>query len=328
MFRWGILSAAKIAREQVMPAIAESSNGMVMAVAARDLDRAQALARQFSAPLAFGSYEGMLESDSIDGVYIPAATAHHVEWTVRAAEAGKHVLCEKPIALKAEEIGALIAARDHYGVTISEAFMVHYHPQWQAVASLIAEGRIGTLRHVQGVFTFYTKDPANTRNQLDLGGGALPDIGVYPTVTTRIATGIEPQRIQATIERDAVFGTDIYAAVKADFGSFDLSFYCSTQMALRQKMVFHGDEGFIEVHAPFNPPEYGQAVVEWSNRTHDRAELLRFPKVRQYRDQVETFVEAAEGRGGRIFTLENSLANQRVIDAIYRAGESGGWAGV
>ena len=328
MFRWGILSAARIAREQVMPAIAESSNGMVMAVAARDLDRAQALARQFSAPLAFGSYEGMLESDAIDGIYIPAATAHHVEWTARAAEAGKHVLCEKPIALKSEEIGALVAARDHYGVTISEAFMVHYHPQWALVRDLIAEGRIGRLRHVQGVFTFYTKDPANTRNQLDLGGGALPDIGVYPTVTTRIATGMEPLRVQAAIERDPEFGTDIYASVKAAFDGFDLSFYCSTQMALRQHMSFHGELGVIDVHAPFNPPDFGHAVVELNNQTHDHAEVFRFPKVRQYREQVEAFVRAAETGEKGIFTLEDSLANQKVIDAIYRAGESGGWEAV
>src|SRR5690606_36769863 len=223
--------------------IAGSDNGVVAAIASRDAGRARQLADQWSAPYAFGSYEELLASSDVDGVYIPLPTSQHVEWTARAIEAGKHVLVEKPMALKAQDIAPLIALRDRHKVLVSEAFMVVHHPQWIRVRELIAQGAIGRLRHVQGAFSYFNVDPHNMRNQPDLGGGALPDIGVYPTVTTRFATGSEPQRVQASIERDATFGTDIYSSVRADFGSFELSFYLSTQMAARQIMVFHGDKG-------------------------------------------------------------------------------------
>ncbi len=328
MFRWGVLSTAKIAREQVLPALVDAENGIVAAVASRDIGRARAVAERFGVPHAFGSYEELLASDTVDGVYIPLPTSQHVEWTVKAAEAGKHVLCEKPIALRAEEIGAVIAARDHYGVLIAEAFMVYYHPQWRTVKALIEEGAIGRLRHIQGAFSFFNTDPANTRNQLDLGGGGLPDIGVYPTVTTRLSTGREPLRVQATVERDPVFGTDRYASVKADFGEFELSFYCSTQMALRQFMMFHGEKGFIEVHAPFNAGDYDHAYVTLHDASHTRAEIFRFPGVRQYKLQAEAFAGAARGGDEQVFTLEDSVKNQRMIDAVYKAGDKDGWVEV
>lgn len=332
MFRWGVLSTARIAREQLLPALQDSENGIVSAIASRDHGRARALADRFGAPLAFGSYGALLASDDVDGVYIPLPTSQHVEWSLKAAQAGKHVLCEKPIALHAEEIAPLIAARDDHEVLISEAFMVNYHPQWAKVAGLIADGAIGRLRHVAGAFSYFNTDPANMRNQQELGGGGLPDIGVYPTVTTRLATGAEPRRIQATVERDPDFGTDRYASVKADFGEFEMSFYCSTQMALRQHMAFHGETGFIEVTAPFNSGDYGHATVILHNQTHDGAEIFRFPGVRQYKLMAETFVRAVQGNpadGDRpVFTLENSVLNQKMIDAIFRAGEADGWVDV
>jgi predicted dehydrogenase len=312
MFRWGVLSTAKIAREQLLPAIAGSDNGVVAAIASRDQARARQLADQWNAPHAFGSYEELLACPEVDGVYIPLPTSQHVEWTAKAIGAGKHVLVEKPLALKAEDITPLIALRDRHKVLVSEAFMVVHHPQWIRVRELIAEGAIGRLRHVQGAFSYFNVDPQNMRNQPDLGGGALPDIGVYPTVTTRFVTGSEPQRVQASIERDPTFGTDIYSSVRADFGSFELSFYLSTQMAARQIMVFHGDSGFIE-------------VASLHNQNHDAAQLFRFPGAQQYRLQVEAFVRAARGGTDRIFTLEASVLNQKVIDAIFRAGEHDGW---
>ncbi len=256
MFRWGIISTAKIGRDHVIPAMQDAENGVVTAIASRDEAKARALADRFGVPHTFGSYEEMLASDVIDGVYIPLPTSQHVEWTAKAAEAGKHVLVEKPLALDAKDILPLIEIRDRKKVLICEAFMVIYHPQWQKVRELVQGGAIGRLRHVQGAFSYHNVDPANMRNQVALGGGALPDIGVYPTVSTRFVTGKEPVRIQAQVERDENFGTDIYSTVKADFGTFDLSFYCSTQMALRQFMVFHGEKGFIEVHAPFNAGDY------------------------------------------------------------------------
>lgn len=325
MFRWGIVSTAKIGRDHVIPAMQDAENGVVTAIASRDLAKARALADRFGVPHAFGSYEEMLASDTIDGVYIPLPTSQHVEWTAKAADAGKHVLVEKPLALDAKDITPLIEVRDRTKVLICEAFMVVYHPQWIKVRELVQGGAIGRLRHVQGAFSYFNVDPTNMRNQLSLGGGALPDIGVYPTVSTRFVTGREPVRVQAQVERDEKFGTDIYSTVKADFGTFDLAFYCSTQMALRQFMVFHGDKGFIEVHAPFNAGDYDHHRIELHNQTHTEATVYRFPATRQYKLEAEAFARAARGEDVPVFTLENSVLNQKVIDAIFRAGEHDGW---
>ncbi|QPC89494.1 Gfo/Idh/MocA family protein [Mesorhizobium sp. INR15] len=328
MFRWGVLSTAKIGREHLLPAMVEAENGVLSAIASRDLSKARALADRFGARHAFGSYEELLASSEVDGVYIPLPTSQHVEWTAKAIEAGKHVLVEKPLALDAKDILPLIKLRDARKVLVCEAFMVIYHPQWIKVRDLIASGAIGRLRHVQGAFSYYNVDPNNMRNQLDLGGGALPDIGVYPTVSTRFSTGKEPLRVQATIERDKKFGTDIYSSIRADFGDFELSFYLSTQMAARQVMVFHGEKGFIEVFSPFNAGLYDHHRVELHNQNHTEAQAFRFPGTQQYRLEVETFARAAQGGKERVFTLEESVLNQKVIDAIFRAGDTGGWENV
>ncbi|TIT75289.1 MAG: Gfo/Idh/MocA family oxidoreductase, partial [Mesorhizobium sp.] len=237
-------------------------------------------------------------------------TSQHVEWTAKAIEAGKHVLVEKPLALDARDIAPLIKLRDEKKVQVCEAFMVVYHPQWIKVRDLIAGGAIGRLRHVQGAFSYYNVDPNNMRNKLDLGGGALPDIGVYPTVSTRFSTGKEPLRVQATIERDKTFGTDIFSSIRADFGDFELSFYLSTQMAARQVMVFHGEKGFIEVFSPFNAGLYDHHRVELHNQNHTEAQVFRFPGTQQYRLECEAFVRAAQGGKERVFTLEESVPIQ------------------
>ena len=328
MLRFGILSTAKIGRELVVPAIQDAENCVVTAVASRDLAKARAMADRFSVPHAFGSYEDMLASDFIDAVYIPLPTSQHVEWAIKAADAGKHVLCEKPLALKAEEIDAVIAARDRNKVLVTEAYMVTYAPVWLKVKSLLAEGAIGTLLHVQGAFTYFNRDPGNMRNIPALGGGGLPDIGVYPSISTLFVTGREPLRIQAVTRRDPEFGTDIYSSVKADFGDFELSFYVSTQMANRQVMVFHGTDGFIEVKSPFNADRYGAEEVELTNRSHDVSQIFRFPDSRQYKREAEAFANAATGGGAEVVTLESSKRNQAMIDAIYRASDADGWVEV
>ncbi|QPB19884.1 Gfo/Idh/MocA family oxidoreductase [Rhizobium sp. 007] len=325
MLRFGIISTAKIGRELVVPAIQDAENCVVTAIASRDLKKAREMADRFSVPHAFGSYEEMLASDVIDAVYIPLPTSQHVEWTIKAADAGKHVLCEKPIALNAGEIDSLIAARDRSKVLISEAYMVTYAPVWRKVRSLIADGAIGKLRHVQGAFTYFNRDPGNMRNIPELGGGGLPDIGVYPTISTRFSTGKEPLRIQAVTERDPEFGTDIYSSVKADFGDFELSFYISTQMANRQVMVFHGTEGYIEVKSPFNADRWGPEELELANRSHNESTIFRFQDSRQYKCEAEAFARAAKGEKEEVVTLESSKLNQKVIDAIYRASEKDGW---
>jgi len=188
MFRWGILSTAKIGRDHVIPQLQDSENGVVRAIASRDHARARAVADRFSVPLAFSSYEELLASDEVDGVYIPLPTSQHIEWAIKAAQAGKHVLCEKPIALHADEIAPLIEARDANKVLVVEAFMVTYHPQWRKVRELLSDGAIGRLRHVQGAFSYFNADPSNMRNKPELGGGGLPDIGVY----RRLRPGFQP----------------------------------------------------------------------------------------------------------------------------------------
>jgi len=323
MLRWGILSTAKIAKEQVVPAIMQSETGIVAAVASRDASRAAGFARRFGIEHAFDKYEAMLNSDAIDAVYIPTVTSTHVEWAIGAAEAGKHVLVEKPLALNADEIDPVIAARDAADVIVSEAFMVTYHPQWLKVRDLIAGGAIGTLRVVQGAFSYFNRDGSNMRNVADLGGGALPDIGVYPTVATRFVTGHEPTDVVATIDFDPEFGTDVFANVTMRFGGFDLSFYLGTQLAQRQSMVFHGDKGFIEVQTPFNAGLYDSDRVTLHSADHREAQTFAFPGVNQYQLQVDAFARHVAGSGQALFTLESSRANQRAIDAVYRAAESG-----
>ncbi len=206
--------------------------------------------------------------------------------------------------------------------------MVTYSPVWRKVRALLAEGAIGRLRHVQGAFTYFNRDPGNMRNVPELGGGGLPDIGVYPTITTRFATGKEPVRVQASTDRDPDFGTDIYSSVRADFGDFELSFYISTQLAQRQFMVFHGDKGFIEVKSPFNADRYGVEEVELTSQNHGESQIFRFQDARQYRREVEAFSRAACGEKEEVVTLESSVNNQKVIDAIYRASEKDGWEAV
>jgi predicted dehydrogenase len=330
MFRWGILSTAKIGREHLIPAIQASANGTVAAIASRDLKKARALANAVGAPHAFGSYDAMLASKEIDGVYIPLTTDMHVEWSIRAANAGKHVLCEKPIALKAKEIDGIIAARKRNKVVISEAFMVTYHPQLHKVRDLIASGAIGKLRQVDAAFTYFNVDPKNMRNVPELGGGVIPDIAVYPTVSTRFATGKEPKRIHAIVEYDPKFGTDRYASVRADFGGFELTFYIATQLANRQHIAFHGDKGWIEVTSPWNSNLYEGDEVRLHDAGHKETRIFRFTGINQYRLQAEAFVRACEGKGKKneLFTLESSVKNQKVIDAIYASGKSGKWEAV
>lgn len=325
MFRWGVLSTALIARDHVIPAIQQSGNGIVTAIASRHAARARENADRFGIPHAYGSYAELLASAEVDGVYIPLPTSQHVEWAIRAADAGKHVLVEKPLALDAAAIAPVITARDRNRVLVGEAFMVTYHPQWLKVRDLLREGAIGTLRHVQGAFSYYNVDPDDMRNRLELGGGGLPDIGVYPTVTTRFATGREPRRVRARIRRDPAFGTDVYAVLAAEFHEFDLTFYISTQLADRQAMVFHGDKGFVEVASPFNAGLYDDQRVTLHDAEHRRATTFRFPGTQQYRLQVEAFVRAARGEAEPVFTLEQSVLNQKVVDAYFRAAATDRW---
>ena len=323
MVNFGVLSTALIGREQLIPAILQAEGARLTGIASRDSQKAHGMALHFGIEKAFGSYEEMLSSPDIDAVYIPLPTSQHVDWSLKAIESGKHVLCEKPISLQAAEIDALIKARDKAGVVVSEAFMVTYHPQWLKVRELIAAGAIGRVRMVDTSFSYFNKDAQNMRNRLELGGGALPDIGVYPVVATRFATGKEPVSVSATVEFDKQFKTDSYANAQISFADFDMRMYVSTQMAGRQSMVFHGEEGFIEITAPFNSNLYEGDEVRLHNRGHNETQVFRYTGVNQYQLQIEAFCSSIKSDGQGAYSLENSKLNQKVIDAIYAAGRSG-----
>jgi len=324
MLKFGILSTAKIAHEHLIPAIQQSHNAQLVGIASRDKKKAAKMAERFNVPLVFGSYESMLESPEIEAVYIPLPTAQHVEWSLKAIKAGKHVLVEKPLALKASDINKLIKARDKAGVIVSEAFMVTYHPQWSKVKELSKKKAIGSLRRIEASFTYYNVDAKNMRNIPELGGGVLPDIGVYPTVCARYATGVEPTSASAQVEFDPIFKTDRYANVHLDLEGVDMTFYVSTQMANRQTMVFHGDKGFIELTAPFNSNLYEGDEVRVHNDNHSQTQVFRYTGLNQYRLEVEAFAKAVKGKKRQpYFTLEESILNQRVIDAIYKSGKTG-----
>ena len=240
--RWGILGTAKIALTKVIPAMQGSHWCEIAAIASRDFAKAEESAEQLNIPKAYGSYEELLADTSIEAVYNPLPNHLHVPWTIKAAEAGKHTLCEKPIALNAAEARTLIDVRDRTGVRIQEAFMVRTHPQWLETRRLIHSGRIGSLRSITGFFSYFNSDPTNIRNQLELGGGALMDIGCYPITISRFMYKTEPRRMLGLIERDEETGIDTLTTAVLDFPNGHSTFTCSTRLAPYQRMIFLGTE--------------------------------------------------------------------------------------
>ena len=315
--RWGVLGAAKIADNFVVPAIQHSSNGRVSTVASRDRDRAQVFATRHGIDRVLTSYDEVIASSDVDAVYIPLPTASHVEWCKKALLGGKHVLCEKPIAMNADQVLELIALRDKTGLVCGEAFMVAHHPQWTFVRDSLAQGMLGELTLIAGSFTYFNDDPNALKNNLSLGGGGVRDIGVYPVVTTRIATGLEPVRVQAEVLLDPRFGTDRFARCTAAFPGFSMTFYCGTQLSRRQHMIFHGTKGWLSVDAPFNPGTYGPAQIRHRSDETAQTRTIEFDDVDQYQLMVEDFASTVLGQKANLaFTLENSLGNQQVIDQI------------
>ncbi|MGY6548820.1 MAG: Gfo/Idh/MocA family protein [Roseinatronobacter sp.] len=315
--RWGILGAAKIARTDVAPAIQLAAGSELVALATRNPDRAAPFRALAPALRVHASYEALLDDPEIDAVYIPLPNHLHVPWSLRAVDAGKHVLCEKPLALQASQFDPLIAARDRSGLLVAEAFMVAHHPQWDLVHSLLAQRAIGRLEHVEGCFTYTNHDRANIRFSPEMGGGGLRDVGVYPCLTTRRATGQEPTRLRADLLIEN--GVDVFARVWADFPDFTMSFYCGMQQTRRQHMLFHGQDGWIALAAPFNGAVYGDTVVEWQQGTRHSYE--RFNNINQYARMIEAFAMSA--RTGTPFAcpLELSRGNQAMIDAIFAAAQ-------
>ncbi len=317
--RWGILSTAKIAVTKVVPAMQLSPWCEITAIASRDLAKAKQVASELHIPNAYGSYEELLADPAVEVVYIPLPNHLHVPWTIKAAEAGKHVLCEKPIALNATEARALIEVRDRTGVRIQEAFMVRTHPQWLATRNLIRTGRIGSLRSISGFFSYFNADPENIRNKPELGGGALLDIGCYPITISRFIFETEPRRVLGLIERDPVFGTDALTTAVLDFPQGHSTFTCSTRLAPYQRMMFFGTEGQIEVLIPFNAPNDRPTQILLNGET------IEFPICDQYEIQGSLFSQALLENREQEIPIEDAINNMAVIDAVFRSAATGQW---
>ncbi len=326
--RWGVLGAAGIALKKVIPAMQRGEFSEVAALASRDLERARAAAARLGIPKAYGSYEDLLTDPSIDAIYNPLPNHLHAPWTIQAAAAGKHVLCEKPIALNVAEVRAMIAARDLHGVKIGEAFMVAYHPQWLRARELVRSGEIGAPRGFLGVFSYTNHDPKNIRNVPDYGGGGLMDIGCYPIFTSRFVLGEEPRRVLALIERDPAFGIDRLASAILDYPSAQAVFCCSTQMTPFQRIQILGSAGRVEIEIPFNAPPDAPTrlfVDLAGNLTGAGIRTEEFPVCDQYTLQGDAFSRAILSGGGAPVPLEDALRNLAVIEALFRSEKSGCW---
>ncbi len=325
---WGIISTALIGTEKVIPAMQKSKHCRIQAIASRDLALAKKWAKELGIPKAYGSYEELLADREIEAVYNPLPNHLHVPWSIKAAEAGKHVLCEKPIALDAKEAEQLVAARDRTGKLITEAFMVRGHPQWLRARELVRQGKIGELRAVQGFFSYFLTDPTNVRNMADIGGGGIYDIGCYPIVTSRFLFSAEPTRVVGLIEYDPVLKIDRLSSAILDYPKGQASFMCSTQLVPYQRMQIFGTTGRIEVEIPFNAPpdqpcrifvDDGSALGDASARAES------FPVCDQYAIQGDLFSEAIRSGKPPEFPLESAVQNMRIIDAIFRSAKAGRW---
>ena len=317
--RWGVLGAAKIATAKVIPAMQRGQFSEVAAIASRDAAKARDAAERLGIPKSYGSYEELLADPEIDAIYNPLPNHLHVPWSIHAARARKHVLCEKPIAMSSGEARELIAARDQAGVKIGEAFMARTHPQWLRALEIVRSGAIGDLRVVAMLITYFNTDPANVRNVADWGGGALMDIGCYPITFSRMMFGEEPLRVVSSIERDPQFQTDRLASAILEFPAGRGVFTCSTQLAPYQRTQIMGTRGRIEIEIPVN------AAPEKPARIFVNDALEEMPVCDQYTIQGDLFSRAILENGEVPVTLEDALRNMETIDAIFRSARSGSW---
>jgi predicted dehydrogenase len=327
--RWGILGAANIGVRKVIPAMQRGARSRVVAIASRDLAKARAAADELGIPRAYGSYEELLADPEIEAIYNPLPNHLHVPWTIRAAEAGKHVLCEKPIGLSASGARSLLDVRARTGVQIGEAFMVRNHPQWLAVRDLVASGRIGDLRIVAGHFAYFRRDPNDVRSVPEWGGGGLMDVGCYPITMTRWLFGAEPEAVIGILDRDPELKVDRVASALMRFPSGrQATFSCAMQLVHYQRMQLHGTTGRIEVQVPFNAPNDRpcRIFVDDGRELGDRsAEAIDFPMVDQYTLQGDNFSAAVRGERSVPVSVEDAVGNMAVIDAVFRSAESGKW---
>jgi predicted dehydrogenase len=326
--KWGVLGVANIAVKKVIPGMQQGAWSEVTAIASRDARKAEDAAGKLGIPKAYGSYQALLADSEIEAVYNPLPNHLHVPWSIKAAEAGKHVLCEKPLSLSVAEAKTLLAARDRNGVKIGEAFMVRTHPQWLRTRELIHRGVIGELRGIVGVFSYFNRDPKNVRNIPEWGGGALMDIGCYPITTSRFLFGEEPLRVVGLIARDPDFNVDRLTSVILDFPSGQSVCTCGTQLVPYQKMEFLGTTGRIEIKIPFNAPNDRPCEIlvdDGRDVFGSGVSTETIPACDQYMVEGDAFSKAIRENSEVPVPLEDAIANMAVIEAVFRSADSGGW---
>jgi predicted dehydrogenase len=318
--RWGILSTSNFAQAKIIPALLKCERVEVAAIASRDQARADEVARKFGIPKAYGSYEELLADPEIEVIYNPAPNHLHVPWTIKALEAGKHTLCEKPIGLSAAEALQLLEASKKYPkLKVMEAFMYRHHPQWRLARKLVEDGSIGALRTIHSFFSYFNDDPDNIRNKADIGGGGLMDIGCYNISLSRLIFGEEPRRVMGILDYDPNFKTDRIASGILDFGRGTATFTCSTQLASYQRANIFGDMGRIEIEIPFNAPPDRPCRI-WHGASAGVEEICD-----QYTIQGEEFSLAIINDTPVPTPIEDALANMKVIEAVVESGRSGKW---
>lgn len=325
---WGILSTANIGQQRVVPAMQKSGWCRIDAIASRSLESAQRAATKLGIPRALGSYEALLADPMIEAIYNPLPNHLHVEWTIRAMEAGKHVLCEKPLGMNAADAARLVAVRDRTGKMAIEAFSPPYHPQWLAAREIVRSGRIGDVRAVQGVVTYFNVDPANVRNRADIGGGGIMDIGCYLIFMTRWMLKAEPVEALSLVERDPQFGTDRLTSAILRFPDVQANFVCSTQLARYQRIQFFGTKGRVELEIPVNaPPDRPTRIFfdDGRDMVLSGVETIEIPTANQFTLQADAVSRAIVEGAPAPIPLESSIANMRAIDALFRSEKSRQW---
>jgi len=322
--RWGVLSTAKIGIEKVLPAMQQGELSEITAIASNNLEKAQAAARELGIPTAYGSYEELLSTPEVEAVYIPLPNHLHVPWSIKALEAGKHVLCEKPIAMTAAEAQKLLDTAEKYpALKIMEAFMYRHHPQWQQARQLVEDGKIGDLRTIQSFFSYHNVDPDNIRNKAEIGGGGLMDIGCYCISLSRFIFGTEPQRICGIMEYDPKFKTDCLTSGMLEFDQGTSTFCCSTQLAPYQRVNIFGTDGRIEIDIPFNPPPDQPSKIKYQHGNEISEIFLDICD--QYKIQGDLFSKAVLDDSPVPTPLADAVANMQVIDALIQCARDGIW---
>jgi predicted dehydrogenase len=319
--RWGVLGVAKIALEKVIPAMQLGTRTDVTAIASRDLMRARTAAHGLGIPKAYGSYDELLADPEIDAIYNPLPNHLHVPLSIRAAERGKHVLCEKPIGLSSAEAERLIVVRDRTGVTIEEAFMVRTHPQWLRAIEICRSGRLGEIKSYVGAFSYFNDDPDNIRNVAAYGGGGVMDIGCYFVTTSRMIFGESPRRVESVVEREAPSGVDTLASMLLEYSAGQAVGMCSTRLVPYQRVHLFGTRGRLEIEIPFNaPPDRPCRIFVDDGRDvfGGGVETIEIPMCDQYTIQGDLFAQAVTEGTPVPWPLEESLENMRVIEALLK----------